>query len=253
MRPDRARCTACRRTHVVLDAGLLPHRAYTVRFLGQALVGAACGQGHRQIAAELGAPKDTVRGWLRRARSTAEQLRYIGVQAVVALDPEALPTTDRGDPLAHAIEALVARRMLAGTVTPQPPKAIPGPRRVTRWIMAARDRLTTEAITDLQQIRTACPELDAAIGHVRSFATMMRDQRGDRLPAWIAGISADQLPHIKQFADGLNSDFDAVAAGLSSTWSSGQCEGQVNRAKLLKRQGYGRSGLPLLRQRILLA
>ncbi|MFJ1652653.1 DUF6431 domain-containing protein [Streptomyces sp. NPDC088337] len=108
VRPDRARCTACGRTHVVLDAGLLPRRAYTVRFLGQALAGAVRGHGHRQIAAELGAPEDTVRGWLRRARRTAEQLRWIGVQAVVALNPDALPTVDRGDPLAHAVEALVA-------------------------------------------------------------------------------------------------------------------------------------------------
>ncbi|MDH2394105.1 hypothetical protein QCN29_36310 [Streptomyces sp. HNM0663] len=102
-----------RRTHVVLDAGLLPRRAYTVRFLGQALVGAVRRHGHRQIAAELGAPEGTVRGWLGRARSTAEQLRLIGVQAVVALDPDALPAADRGDPLAHAIEALVAAAVTA--------------------------------------------------------------------------------------------------------------------------------------------
>jgi transposase-like protein len=113
VRPDRARCTGCRRTHVVLDAGLLPRRAYTVRFLGQALAGAVGGRGHRQIASELGAPEGTVRGWLRRARSTAELLRWIGVQAVVALDPDALPAADRGDPLAHAIEALVAAAVAA--------------------------------------------------------------------------------------------------------------------------------------------
>ncbi|MFF8025176.1 DUF6431 domain-containing protein [Streptomyces sp. NPDC007896] len=113
VRPDRARCTGCRRTHVVLDAGLLPRRAYTVRFLGRVLASAVRGHGHRQIAAELGAPEGTVRGWLRRARSTAEQLRWIGVQAVVALDPDALPTADRGDPLAHAIEALVAAAVAA--------------------------------------------------------------------------------------------------------------------------------------------
>ncbi|AKH83912.1 hypothetical protein AA958_18835 [Streptomyces sp. CNQ-509] len=113
VRPDRARCTGCLRTHVVLDARLLPLRAYTVRFVGQALVGAVRGHGHRQIAAELGAPATTVRGWLRRARRNAEQLRCLGAQAVVALDPDALPTTDRGDPLAHAVEALVAAAVAA--------------------------------------------------------------------------------------------------------------------------------------------
>lgn len=39
--PDRARCTACRATHLVLDATLLPHRTYTTRFMGRALVAAA--------------------------------------------------------------------------------------------------------------------------------------------------------------------------------------------------------------------
>jgi transposase len=44
-----------------------------------------------------------------------------------------------------------------------------------------------------------------------------------------------------------------VRAGLSEPWSNGQTEGQVNRLKLLKRQSYGRAGLPLLRQRVLAA
>jgi transposase len=44
-----------------------------------------------------------------------------------------------------------------------------------------------------------------------------------------------------------------VVAGLTLEWSSGQVEGQVNRAKLLKRQGYGRAKIDLLRKRILLA
>jgi len=82
---------------------------------------------------------------------------------------------------------------------------------------------------------------------------MMRDRRGISLADWIDSVTADQMPHIKQFADGLRSDFEAVTAGLSSPWSSGQCEEQVTKAKLLKRQGYGRSGLPLLRQHVLLA
>ncbi len=38
---------------------------------------------------------------------------------------------------------------------------------------------------------------------------------------------------------------------LLTDWSNGQCEGQINRAKLLKRQMYGRANFDLLRQRIL--
>jgi hypothetical protein len=108
VRPDRARCTACQATHVVLDAALLAHRAYTVRVIGRALLGAARGQGHRPIAARLAVPEGTVRSWLRRARQSAHRLWTIGVQAVVALDADALPTREQPDTLAYAIEALVA-------------------------------------------------------------------------------------------------------------------------------------------------
>ena len=45
----------------------------------------------------------------------------------------------------------------------------------------------------------------------------------------------------------------AVEAALTHAESQGQVEGQVNRLKLIKRSGYGRSGFDLLRQRVLLA
>ncbi|MFI1165579.1 DUF6431 domain-containing protein [Streptomyces sp. NPDC020801] len=108
IRPDRARCTDCRATHVVLDAALLPRRAYTARVIGRALLGAARGRGHRPIAAELAVSEGTVRSWLRRGRQSAHHLWTIGVQAVVAFDADALPTRERPDTLAYAIEALVA-------------------------------------------------------------------------------------------------------------------------------------------------
>jgi transposase len=50
---------------------------------------------------------------------------------------------------------------------------------------------------------------------------------------------------------GLRRDLSAVRAALTSEWSNGQTEGQVNRLKLIKRQMYGRAKLDLLRQRVL--
>jgi transposase len=44
-----------------------------------------------------------------------------------------------------------------------------------------------------------------------------------------------------------------VSAALSHAASNGQTEGQVNRLKLIKRQGYGRAQFDLLRQRVLAA
>src|ERR1700733_12334093 len=50
VRPDRALCPGCGVTHVVLDAGLLPRRAYAAGLIRQALVAAGGGSGHRRIA-----------------------------------------------------------------------------------------------------------------------------------------------------------------------------------------------------------
>jgi transposase-like protein len=113
-RPDRGRCTGCGATHVILQAGLLPGRAYAAGLIGQALVSAASGNGHRRIAGDLGVPGGTVRGWIRRARRSAEQLRVTGVKAVVALDPEALPVRVLADPLACALDTLGAAAVAMG-------------------------------------------------------------------------------------------------------------------------------------------
>jgi transposase len=55
---------------------------------------------------------------------------------------------------------------------------------------------------------------------------------------------------LARFARGLQDDLSAITAGLTLRWSNGPVEGQVTRLKLLKRQGYGRAGVPLLRQRL---
>ncbi len=76
--------------------------------------------------------------------------------------------------------------------------------------------------------------------------------RGQELPAWIAAVRTDDLPGLGSFAAGLVHDLDAVTRGLTSHWNSGLIEGRVNHIKMLKRQMFGRAGLPLLRKRVLL-
>lgn len=137
-------------------------------------------------------------------------------------------------------------------VAPPPPRPIPRPRSVTRWIMIHPDDLRPQDAVTLKDIRSACPELDAVTRHVRSFATMLRDLHGDRLPAWIDDVRRSDVSQLVQYADGLVADLDAVTAGLSVPWSSGQAEGQNTRVKRIKRDGYGRANFDLLRKRILL-
>lgn len=65
-RPRRASCTGCAKTQVLLPALWFSRRADAVSVIGAALLAKAGGVGHRPIAASLGRPASTVRGWLRR-------------------------------------------------------------------------------------------------------------------------------------------------------------------------------------------
>ena len=83
---------------------------------------------------------------------------------------------------------------------------------------------------------------------------MLTELTGQDLPQWIADAGDAGLPGISSFAKGLKQDLDAVTNGLTMPWSSGPVEGRVNHItfKMIKRQMFGRAGLPLLRKRILL-
>jgi transposase len=79
------------------------------------------------------------------------------------------------------------------------------------------------------------------------FLAIVREHRGVDLEASIAETIHSDLEDLARFARGLQEDLAAVTAGLTLPWSNGPVEGQITRLKLLKRQGYGRAGFPLLR------
>jgi transposase len=97
-----------------------------------------------------------------------------------------------------------------------------------------------------------CPELQAASDHIRAFAAMITSLSGQDLPHWITTAQEAGLPGISPFAKGLEQDLDAVTKGLTTHWNSGPVEGRASHIKMIKRQMYGRAGLPLLRKRVLL-
>jgi transposase len=87
------------------------------------------------------------------------------------------------------------------------------------------------------------------LSHV--FLAIVRERRGADLEAWMAETINSGLEALARFARGLREDLAAVTAGLTLAWSNGVTEGHVHRLKLVKRQGYGRAGFALLRQRVL--
>jgi hypothetical protein len=106
VRLRRVRCRACGGTHVLLPASLMARRRDTVEVIGDALHLAALGAGHRQIAARLDRPPDTVRGWLRAARRVLEPVRACAARWYVSLDYESGPVLPQRSPLADTVELL---------------------------------------------------------------------------------------------------------------------------------------------------
>lgn len=107
VRPRRALCRPCARTHVLLPAFCVPRRRDGVEVIGAALLASAQGVGHRTIAARLDRPPGTVRGWLRAVARRSRPLQDCAVRWTISLgDGAALPRRRAGAPLADALDAL---------------------------------------------------------------------------------------------------------------------------------------------------
>jgi transposase len=80
---------------------------------------------------------------------------------------------------------------------------------------------------------------------------------GARLPGVLfirAGwrrLEHSHLAELQSFAAGIEKDKEAVKAGLTWWINNGRVQGHVTKLKLIKRQGYGKAGFPLLRKRVL--
>ena len=82
---------------MLLPLLVLVRRADAAAVIVAALLAKAEGRGHRAIAARLGRPAETVRGWLRRFAGRLEPARavFTGWCRAVAPDP-VLPRPGRG-------------------------------------------------------------------------------------------------------------------------------------------------------------
>jgi hypothetical protein len=142
---------------------------------------------------------------------------------------------------------LAEQRPAKAPLAPPPPTV----REVTGWLTRHPDSLTEDERPRLKALLERCPDLQAGSEHVPTFASMLTKLTGQNLLQWISDVQAAELPGISSFAKGLEQDLDAVTQGLTSRWNSGPVEGRVNHIKMVKRQMFGRAGLPLLRKRVL--
>lgn len=129
----------------------------------------------------------------------------------------------------------------------RPPTAL----QVARWMTFTKEQRLDWQNTYITRLCEADPVLAQICTLVQDFTTMLRERQGERLDAWLEQVEGQEIVELKNFARGLQKDYDAVKAGLTLEWSQGQVEGQVHRLKLLKRQMYGRGSFQVLRKRVL--
>jgi hypothetical protein len=110
---------------VLLPVVVLARRADLAEVIGAALAARAGGAGCRAVAARLGRPVDTVRGWLRRFAARAEAVRVAFTVLLVDTGPDPLVPAATGSLFADAVAAIVgtaaavaARWPVLGTVSP---------------------------------------------------------------------------------------------------------------------------------------
>ncbi len=132
-----------------------------------------------------------------------------------------------------------------------PPKRPPTASQVAHWITFKEEQRLDWQEKYLTQLCEADQEIRETYELITDFTTMLRERQGERLDGWLQKVETQGRVELKNFAQGVKRDYDAVKAGLTLEWSNGQTEGQVNRLKLLKRQMYGRGRFDLLRKRVL--
>jgi hypothetical protein len=119
-------------THVLLPVATPARRADLAVVSGVALVAKATGVGFRRIAAGLGRPVETVRGWLRRFASRAEWTGSVFTRWLRALVANPVMPEPAGSAWADAVTAIlacsrvVAVRSVLGAVTPREVAALAG-------------------------------------------------------------------------------------------------------------------------------
>ena len=117
--PRRSRCSLCLVTHVLLPVVALLRRADLAEVIGRAVAAKARGSGARTIAALLGRPVDTVRGWLRRFASRIESVRRVFTGLLVDVAPDPVVPAVARTPFADAVAAVVGAAVAVVARWPQ--------------------------------------------------------------------------------------------------------------------------------------
>jgi transposase len=220
------------------------------------------------IARQVGMGASTVQSWLatgtfpeRKPREQESRLdRYLphlfqrwedGNHNMACLFRELVEQGYKGS--YESVRDNLVRLLPEGRKIPQdsPLKAPPlAPSRQASFLFLRQpEKLRTEEQEMLAKLRELHSEVDLAYDLIQQFAQMSRTRTGEHLDAWLDQVANSKLPELQSFATGIERDKDAVKNGLTWWINNGMVEGHMTKLKLIKRQGYGKAGFPLLAPR----
>jgi hypothetical protein len=228
---------------------------------------AARGQSLQQIAQASGVSRHTVRHWLRTATLPPDQRGYRGPGNIDAYLPSLQTRLAEGCTNQSRLwresreqgftgtRSLVAKGIHAhgpGSPVVLQPAAptLPAARQLAWMLFQDADKRTAEAQALGERLQQQT-ELAHGQELVQQGAAIIRQRQADAFEPWLRACRASPRVELRNFADELQRDAAAVHAALTLPWSTGPVEGHINRLKLIKRSGYGRMQLDLLRQRVL--
>jgi len=229
------------------------------------------GMSQQAIAQHLGISLRTVQRWVaagafpeRKPREQASQLdRYLpylcerweaGCQNMARLFRELVEQGYQGSyaSVRDNLVRLLPTGRKNGTSPPSKAPALATSRQATFLFLRRPETLSVEEQETVAKLRQINSEVDRAYDLVQQFSQMVRTRTGgEQLDGWLDQVERSELLELQSFAAGVKKDLDAVRAGLTWWISNGMVEGHVTKLKLIKRQGYGRAGFPLLRKRVL--
>jgi transposase len=88
-------------------------------------------------------------------------------------------------------------------------------------------------------IANQCPDAVPLRQFSIDFRDALSSSEAWRMEGWIELVKRCQFGALVRFAYGLQKDIEAVNAAVDTSWSTDQVEGQINRLKMIKRQGMG--------------
>ncbi len=141
-----------------------------------------------------------------------------------------------------------AQRQRQANKTPQSM----APRHLAWLFLRDPERLDKQEQQTLSLIRKSQP-VEIAYGFVQQFVTWLKEHNARLLDTWLLNCQQSGISDLVTFAQGLEKEGSALHAAFTLPYSNGPVEGKINKLKYIKRSMYGRSGFPLLRQKVLKA